>query len=167
MVSDLDVERELARAIALRENKKYEATRDALVILAASCPDNGRIQYHAAWAHDVLGLEAEAGPHYMRALDLGLSDPKEEAGAFLGLGSTLRVLGRYQEASEVLEEAKRRFPNDRAFDVFLAMVRYNLGNHSAAMQLLLTVLADTSTDPNVSQYAQAIRYYAGCLDDRV
>jgi hypothetical protein len=56
------------------------------------------------------------------------------------------------------------FPEHREFEVFYAMVLYNLGEHAEAMQRLLVQLADTSGDQRITDYSRAIRYYADQLD---
>jgi TolA-binding protein len=96
-------------------------------------------------------------------LELGLAG-KERRGALLGLGSTLRTLGEYEEAQAVFEEAMKAFPEAREFNVFYAMVLYNLRKHEEAMAVLLGQLADTSADEGIRIYSRAIRFYAGRLD---
>ncbi len=44
------------------------------------------------------------------------------------------------------------------------MVLYNLGRHTEAMELLLINLSDTTSDPAISEYGKAIRFYADKLD---
>ncbi|WP_345030218.1 tetratricopeptide repeat protein [Kutzneria kofuensis] len=104
-------------------------------------------------------------PFYVRALDDGTDcRPSSAAAAMLGLGSTYRTLGRYAEAVSVLSAGVAEFPDDRALAVFLAMALYNAGNAKEAVAGLLTVLADTSADPEVRRYERAIRLYAEDLD---
>lgn len=108
-------------------------------------------------------LESEAVPFYMRALELGLAE-EERLGAYLGLGSTLRALGRYAEAKQVLDEAILDFPKRRELQVFLAMVHFNQQAYSEAMEILLKQLAETSNDPGIQGYKKAILFYSDKLD---
>ncbi|MEU4094228.1 tetratricopeptide repeat protein [Streptomyces sp. NPDC026673] len=157
----------LADAVRMRERGEAEAARERLVALAERCADDAEVAYQAAWAHDVLGLEAEAVPYYERALrGAGLS-AEDRRGALLGLGSTYRILGRYDEAVALLRAAVVDFPRDGALRTFLAMALYNTGGHREAMRLLLTLLAETSADPGVERYRRAIEFYAGDLDATV
>ncbi|MEU1619255.1 tetratricopeptide repeat protein [Streptomyces sp. NPDC005722] len=154
----------LAAAVGLRERGEAEASRERLVALAQQFPGDAEVAYQAAWAHDVLGLEAEAVPFYEQALrGTGLSED-DRRGALLGLGSTYRILGRYDEAVRLLRAAMMDFPRDGALRTFLAMALYNTGGHREAMRILLTLLAESSTDPDVARYRQAVAYYAEDLD---
>ncbi|RSS58570.1 tetratricopeptide repeat protein [Streptomyces sp. WAC01280] len=172
----------LAEAVALREGGRKEEAREALVALAARYPDDAEIAYQTAWAHDVLGLETEAVPYYERALAetgtgtetetgtesgtgtaTGLT-PEDRRGALLGLGSTYRVLGRYEDSVTLLTGAAKEFPEDGALRTFLAMALYNTGQHHESVRTLLRLLAATSEDPSVRAYKRAIEHYAEDLD---
>lgn len=154
----------LAQAVRLRERRTPQA-HEELVRLTGRHPHDAAIAYQAAWSHDRLGLEAQAVPFYERAL-AGTGLPAQDRhGAFLGLGSTLRVLGRYEEAREVLGRGLDEFAQDPALRTFLAMTLYNLGESREAVRTLLLVSAATSEDPQVRSYRPAIEYYADHLDD--
>nr|WP_202538469.1 tetratricopeptide repeat protein [Streptomyces sp. SID8379] len=154
----------LARSVRLREAGRKEEAREELLALRARFPDDARVAYQTAWVHDTLGLEADAVPHYVDALaGPGLST-EDRRGALLGLGSTYRTLGRYTDAVATLGEATVEFPDDNALKTFLAMALYNVGRAHDGMRLLLTVLAATSADPDVTGYRPAIEYYAQDLD---
>jgi tetratricopeptide (TPR) repeat protein len=116
----------LAEAIQLRETGRakqdqamLEEARTLLLDLAAAYPDDAEITFQTAVVHDNLGLERESIPFYVQALTQGLSGPDFE-GAFLGLGSTYRGLGDYQQAEETLRRGVKEFPHNRALQVFLA-----------------------------------------------
>ena len=132
--------------------------------LSARYPDDGVVAYQTAWIHDRMGLESAAVPHYRRAIDSGQLGPEDRLGALSGCGSTLRVLGRYDEAADLLRAAAAEYPDDGAVQAFLAMALYNLGRHHEATSLLLRLLAATSEAPNVQAYRQSIEYYAQDLD---
>ncbi|MEU0298060.1 tetratricopeptide repeat protein [Streptomyces sp. NPDC006175] len=153
----------LAEAVRLREEGHPEQARERLLSLTASFPDAADVAYQTAWAHDVLGLEAEAVPYYERSLQGdGLTD-EERRGALLGLGSTYRVLGRFGQAVETLRRGVAEFPDDGALKTFLSMALFNTGEHHEAMQLLLCLLAATSESPGVQRYRPAIEHYAADL----
>ncbi|MET7757704.1 tetratricopeptide repeat protein [Streptomyces sp. NPDC005389] len=159
----------LAEAVALRGQGRREEARERLVALAARHPEDAEIAYQTAWAHDVLGLEKEAVPYYERSLagggaaGPGLS-PEDRRGALLGLGSTYRVLGRYDDSVALLAGAVEEFPEDGSLRTFLAMALYNTGRHHESTRLLLRLLAATSEDPSVRAYRPAIEHYAEDLD---
>ncbi|MEO3805590.1 tetratricopeptide repeat protein [Nonomuraea sp. B1E8] len=155
---------DLAHAVRLREEGQGEQARQLLVELARRHPDDAEVAYQAAWAHDALGLEAEAVPYYERALaGEGLSDA-DRLGAFTGYGSTLRVLGRPAEALETFERGLKEFPGDGALRTFMAMALHNAGRSAEAVTTLLQVVAESD---RAGGYARAIAYYADHLDETV
>jgi tetratricopeptide (TPR) repeat protein len=154
----------LAEAIRLREAGRLEEARASLLELVAAHSDDATINYQCAWSHDALGLEREAVPFYERAIALGLPD-EDLKGALLGLGSTYRSLGQYQKAIETLGKGAALFPEQRSFEVFLAMALYNTGAHAQAMERLLRALAETSADESIQRYKRAILFYSDKLDE--
>ncbi|MEK3746638.1 tetratricopeptide repeat protein [Paenibacillus sp. FSL E2-8871] len=125
--------------------------------------NDAELLYQLAWTHDVLGLEREAVPYYEKSLTLGLSS-EQRVGALLGLGSTYRTLGEYENSKAILEQAIQEYPENKEFPVFLAMTLHNLGDHSLAMGMLLKLLAETSADEGIRSYSKAISYYSDKLE---
>ncbi|MGW0548925.1 tetratricopeptide repeat protein [Streptomyces altiplanensis] len=164
MNGDHERDTALVQAVRLREEGRAAEARGRLVTLAERYPRDARIAYQTAWAHDVLGLESEAVPYYERALDLPGLPQEDRHGAFLGLGSTYRVLGRYEPALRTLRRGLAEFPHDAALESFLAMALYNTGEGREAVRTLLKALAATSGDPRVRSYRRAIEHYADDLD---
>ncbi|QEU97864.1 tetratricopeptide repeat protein [Streptomyces kanamyceticus] len=163
-MDNVDRDEVLAEAIRLRESGRREEAKEQLVALAGRFPRDAEVAYQTAWVHDALGLEAEAVPYYVRALEgPGLAED-DRCGALLGLGSTYRTLGRYEDAVATLTGAVAEFPDDAALKTFLAMALYNTGRAHEAMQLLLTLLAATSSAPDIARYRPAIEFYAKDLD---
>ncbi|MGP3917054.1 tetratricopeptide repeat protein [Nonomuraea sp. 10N515B] len=155
---------ELAQAARLREEGKKDEARQLLLELARRHPDDVDVAYQTAWVHDSLGLEAEAVPHYERALaGEGLSD-EDRLGAHTGYGSTLRVLGRVEEALEAFERGLAEFPGDPALRTFMAMALHNAGRSGEAVSTLLKVVAESD---KTGGYQRAIAYYADNLDETV
>ncbi|RVX45904.1 tetratricopeptide repeat protein [Nonomuraea polychroma] len=155
---------ELAQAVRLREEGKRGEARQLLVELARRHPDDVNVAYQTAWVHDTLGLEAEAVPYYERALaGAGLS-AEDRRGALTGYGSTLRVLGRFEEALEVFGRGLAEFPGDPALRTFMAMALHNAGRSAEAVSTLLKVVAESDKSGG---YRRAIEYYADNLDETV
>ncbi|WP_339271583.1 tetratricopeptide repeat protein [Paenibacillus sp. FSL R5-0470] len=125
--------------------------------------NDAELLYQLAWTHDVLGLEREAVPYYEKSLTLGLST-EQRVGALLGLGSTYRTLGEYENSKAILEQAIQEYPENKEFPVFLAMTLHNLGDHILAMGMLLKLLAETSADEGIRSYSKAISYYSDKLE---
>jgi len=147
------------RIRALRRAGDHEAARSLATELVASATDDCELQYEAACVHDYLGREAEAIPFYLAAISGRLSSEQLRS-AYLGLGSTYRILGQYQSAEHTLREGLARFPDAAELKTFLAMALHNLGRSKQAVELLLTVLADTSADEDVRSFREAILLYA-------
>ena len=111
-----------------------------------------------------MGREREAIPLYERAISLGLLG-RDLEGAILSLGSSHRAVGNPAKAAEVLQGGVERFPQNRAMQMFLAIALYNLDEHEQAIEILLRNLAETSSNPEIASYKEAISYYASRLDE--
>lgn len=159
------MEDSLGNAIVLREQGDLKGAHEMLVRLVKDSPDDPILNYHCAWSCDALGLEREAIPYYVRALHLGLPD-EEMQGAILGLGSTYRALGMYEDAHDMLQHGVETFPDNRALAVFHAMTLYNLRLYDKAMEHTLMALAETSGDHRIQRYRRAIEFYAQRLDEK-
>ncbi|GFH34742.1 tetratricopeptide repeat protein [Streptomyces pacificus] len=164
MNRDQERDAALARAVRLREHGQTVEARERLVALAEQYPQDVEIAYQAAWVHDVLGLEEEAVPFYERSLSGPGLVEEDRHGAFLGLGSTYRVLGRAEQSLRTLRRGLEEFPLDPALQAFLAMALYSTGEGREAVRTLLKVLAATSSDQRVQAYRRAIDHYADDLD---
>lgn len=161
----------LAEAIQLREDGRarqdeetLQEARTLLLELGAAYPDDAEITFQTAVVHDNLGLERAAIDYYVRALGQGLSGPDLER-ALLGLGSTYRGLGEYEQAVETLRRGVQEFPHNRALQIFLAMALYNTQRHKEAMELVLSNLLETTADEKLRYYKRPLTYYAQHLDD--
>lgn len=157
----------LAEAVELRTRGEAEKARELLVALAARYPDDAVVAYQTAWTHDSLGLEAEAVAYYERALAGTDLSAEERRGALVGLGSTFRILGRYEDAIGTLRGGLTEFPDDGPLRTFLAMALFNTEQHDEAMRILLELLASTSEEPGVRSYRDAISHYAKNLRETV
>ena len=142
-----------------RRSGQHEEACTLAVALAAKSPNDFELQYEAACVHDFLGREAQAVPYYLAALAGDLSTDKLR-GAYLGLGSTYRTLGQYIDAEKVLREGLARFAGAAELKTFLAMTLHNLGQSKQAVEMLLTLLAQSSTDTQIQIYREAILLYA-------
>ncbi|NEU61602.1 tetratricopeptide repeat protein [Paenibacillus sp. ALJ109b] len=161
----------LDKAIQLREEgraKQDQAilaeARTVFLDLLFTYPDDAEINFQTAVAHDNSGLGKDAIPFYVRAIEQGLSGPDLER-ALLGLGSTYRYLGFYQEAEETLRRGVKEFPDHRGLQVFLAISLYNTGKYKESTELLLSNLLETTSDEKLQYFSRPIQYYAQHLDE--
>ena len=161
----MDLISTLIDADKLRTKNHHEEARQLLVQLASEFPTNPVVQYKTACVYDFLGLEREAVPYYHAAIENDLPDAELRA-AYLGLGSTYRTLGQYDESKKILLEGLSRFPNANEMKVFLAMTLYNLGENHEAVSSLLKLVTVTSSDEKIRDYERAILFYANDLNKK-
>lgn len=155
---------DLQAAIQHREQGEYKQAEHILKALLTQSTDDPTYNYHMAWLCDVQGYEQDAVPYYEHAIQHGLAGTDLQRG-LLGLGSTYRALGRYDDAAKTLRKGVDMFPDAREFAVFLAIALHNLGQHDEAMGLLLRQLAETSEDKGIQRFKRAILFYHDKLDE--
>jgi len=154
----------IQQAINLRESGKVDEALLIIMELIRQHPHRGDLNYQAAWCNDLLGNEHEAIPFYLRAIESGLVDD-DLKGAYLGLGSTYRAIGKYEEARRTFEIAIDLFPKNNEFYVFKAMTLYNLEEYGDAFKILLRTIADFPGDENLEKYKRAIYFYSDKLEE--
>lgn len=153
---------ELDAIVGARAHGQFKEILPRLQQLDAKFPNVAEISYQLAWTLETLDRTADAVAFYEKAVALGLP-PNELSGALLGLGSALRATGQAHRATKVLRSGKHQFPENREFDVFLALSLHDEGKHAEAVQLLLETLCDTTEDPGLTTYQRAIRHAASKL----
>ena len=153
----------LAKARDARARGQHTNALAILLDLLKAHPKHALVNYELACTYDPQGLEEDAIPHYEQAIDSGLVG-EDLRGALLGLGSSYRCLERFDDATRVLQKGAASFPDAKEFDIFLAITRYNCGEHRDAMRLLLNHIADFSAEPETQKYKKAIAFYAENLD---
>jgi tetratricopeptide (TPR) repeat protein len=139
-----------------------EETRQDLLRQVADTPADPGLNYRCAVIHDRVGLEHEAVPFYVTAIENGLSGDHLR-GAYLGLGSTYRAIGEYDKALETFDRGIELFPEADELPVFRAMALHNLGRSDEAVSALLKAVVDTGE--GVERYRRAILFYADHLDE--
>ncbi len=127
-------------------------------------PDDAVAWFQYGGGLDFLDHEAEAMVAYERAFRLGVDalDVDDRPRLYVQAGSTLRNLGRLDEARALLADGRRRYPEFRALAVFQALVEVSAGRDRAAIHLLFeALLAGEEGDDSVASYRRALTYYAG------
>lgn len=128
--------------------------------LAESYPaDDGQAAFELAGMYDSMGYEAEAGHEYERALELGL-DAARHAQLAVQYGSTLRTLGRLDEAVAVLEAAPVHESTGTAPRVVLALALHSAGRKDEALRVAIEAQID-----RLPRYQRSMRNYAADLTD--
>ncbi|MDF8264017.1 tetratricopeptide repeat protein [Luteipulveratus flavus] len=123
--------------------------------MLAGRPGDARLLFEAAGTYDSAGEEAHAVGLYDEALRAGLREPHRHR-ALLQKASSLRHLGRGEEALEVLEVAAADRPDSPAVACFRALVLHDLGRDPEASRELLETVVRHSTDADVENYRGAL-----------
>ena len=128
---------------------------------AIAHPDDALVQYLIASAFDSAGREGEAVPHYERVFAIGVENLPENRRPeiFVQAGSTLRNLGRLEDARKVLQDGIVRFPGYRALYVFLALVEAKAGVWMQAAMLLFE-MAVMEEEPSLLRFHRSLTGYA-------
>ena len=141
------------------EDAPQAMIRRMRMLVAELDANDARGPFELGGIFDSLGMEQVAAAHYRRALELGLDD---ERAARLAIqhGSTLRNLGRVDEAIEVLANAPDHPAIGDARAVFLALALHDAGRSGEAVRLLVETV-----EPTLPRYHQSVRGYAGALPE--
>jgi tetratricopeptide (TPR) repeat protein len=146
--------------LALERDGREQEAIDYFRELLDQHPDSALIAFEMGGAYDFAGREAEAVPHYRRAIALGLPEELIPR-VMLQLGSTLRNLGEVTDAVTLLSDASQKYPNNRGLRVFLALALHSSGQSQRAIVTLLDTLL---LDPDeLDGYARAIGEYTDLL----
>lgn len=143
---------------ALWDAGKHAEHLPAAKALALAEPQNVLAQIHAAYGHDHAGLERDAIRYYDRAYELGIP-AAERRHFFVGYGSTLRNVGRADDAVGILARAIAGDPDYPAFAAFLALALADAGHTKAALAAMLGCALDVARPGAFDRYARALTEY--------
>ncbi len=149
----------IKEALAIGRNLSRSGHDDEAIAyfqqVLASYPADPRAHYALACAFDRAGREQEALAPYRQAMALGLAG-NDLRGAYVGLGSTLRNVGAYAEAIEVLDAGIALFPGYAPLPIFRALACCSAGQERNAVLHLIEFLLEHG---DLDGYDTAIRYY--------
>ncbi len=161
---EVDVLEIIEQARALRQDDELEASQTLLLDLLDRQPNHPLVLFEVGGSYDVMGEEEMAIPYYRQAIGAGLEgDDLQEC--LVCLGSTLRVVGEYEDAVSILEQAVEEYPGRNSGRAFLALAHYSNGEYEKAISALLSLLLETTTDQDILAYAGALEYYRDELDE--
>ncbi len=124
--------------------------------------DEAQREYELGGEHDSAGREQQAIPHYERALALGLPD-ELLPGALLQLGSSLRNVGRNDEALALFDDAVARFPDHAALRLFRAFALATAGRDREALVDVLDLARTRIDAPEIDRYRRSLEGYTRAL----
>jgi tetratricopeptide (TPR) repeat protein len=141
-----------------RMRQKIRAARGLrdLAQLRQKYPRAADVWLESAQALDRLGREEQAIPFYERAIRLGLSGSALRD-ALICLGSSLRTVGRVQEAVRRFQQAKRRFPDDVVVELFLALGYHDAAQATEALRLTALACLRESGNRNLKPFRSVLR----------
>jgi len=143
---------------ALREGNRHDEHLAAARALVIAQPESSEAQIEAAYAHDRAGFERDAIRFYEAAHRLGV--PASERRAFcVGFGSTLRNVGRADDAVAVLAQAIADDPDYPPFHAFLALALLAAGHAPAALAAMLGCALDVARPGAFDRYERALAEY--------
>lgn len=148
----------LEQVRALRTAHRHDEHLVAARRLVAEQPENVEAQIEAAYAHDTAGQERTAITHYEAAHRLGV--PEGERRNFLvGFGSTLRNVGRADDAVAVLAQAIAGDPDYPPFHAFLALALHSAGHPRAALAAMLGCALEVARPNAFDRYERSLDEY--------
>jgi tetratricopeptide (TPR) repeat protein len=136
-----------------------QGVMDAMDALAADAPDPALALFERGGSRDSGGRPEEAEPLYREALALGLPDD-ERAQCTIQLASTIRNLGRPEEALALLQAAEPYPPYAVATAAVTALTLATLDRPVEGLAVLLREVA-----PTLPRYQRSMRAYADDLLD--
>lgn len=143
---------------SLRLAGQHEEHLRAARELVGQQPDDVYARIEAAMGCDRNGHEHEAIRHYDAAFQLGVP-PSERRRFFVGYGSTLRNVGRIDDAIGVLGQAIADDPSYPPFAAFLALALGSAGHHKAALATMLGCALDAARADAFDGYERALTEY--------
>lgn len=153
-----------ARVAALwaDETVDDEQRIERMTALAADAPHLALGEFELGGAHDSGGREAEAHAHYAAATEAGLdaADPDRAARMVVQHASTLRNLGRVNEAITMLRDAPVHPATGAAPRVFLALALHSAGRPDEALRVAIEAV-----EPTLPRYHRSVRAYAAALTE--
>lgn len=135
---------------------------DRMRELVAVAPHPALGAFELGGAHDSGGQEAAAHEHYAAATAAGLAgvDPDRAAQLVVQHASTLRNLGRTEDAIAMLRDAPLHPATGAAPRVFLALALHSAGRVDEALRVAIEAV-----EPTLPRYNRSVRAYAAALTD--
>ncbi|MCR2826830.1 tetratricopeptide repeat protein [Microbacterium sp. zg.Y909] len=133
---------------------------DRMRVLASAAPHPSLGAFELGGALDSAGEEADADEQYAAATAAALAgtDPARAAQLAVQHASTLRNLGRIDEAITMLQDAPSHASVGSAPAVFLALALHSAGRHDEALRVAIEAV-----EPTLPRYNRSIRAYAAAL----
>ena len=157
-----ELESTIAEIFGRRDREHMQPTIEAFLALLAGNPGQPEVLYEVGGSYDTAGEEETALGYYEAALAAGLTGDTLRR-CLLQYGSTLRLLGRYDESLAALDRALEGWPESPSVRAFHALAMHAAGRSDGAVGELLALVADSIRTPDVLRYEAALHGNAGFL----
>jgi tetratricopeptide (TPR) repeat protein len=151
-----DVQKQIRDASNLLARGRRAAGLRQFEQLRAEYPKSASVWLESAFALDRLSREEEAIPLYERALQLGLQGTAQRD-ALVCLGSSLRTVGRSEEAVRYLKQARKQFPSDVVVELFLALGYHDISQVTHALRLAAIACLRECDSRNLAGYGDVLK----------
>ena len=152
----------IKQGLTLQQEGKHQDAINYFVDLAKQFPDQAEVLFETGGIFDSNGHAAEAIEYYYKAIAQGLTDDLLVQ-VMVQLGSSLRNVGKHDEAVQLLQSACIRFPDHRALAAFFALALFSSGKHGEALAEMIEL---TLRVPNFyERYTRSLGNYASDLRD--
>lgn len=132
---------------------------DFFMRLKLQHPHLGRAHFELANALDYCGRESDAIPYYEEALRMGDLSRECRAYTLIQWGSSLRNVGRTEEAVRVLATAEQEYPEHWAASLFLALALNSAGRPGDALKTVMRATLEHGHAPDLDRYRRALANY--------
>ena len=135
---------------------------DRMRALADEAPHPALGEFELGGAFDTGGHEVEADVHYAAATAAGLNtvDPDRAARMVVQHASTLRNIGRTDEAIAMLRDAPEHPATGAAPTVFLALALHSAGRPDEALRVAIEAV-----EPTLPRSHRSVKAYAAALTE--
>lgn len=152
----------IRRIFDRRDRANMQPTIDAFLALLDEHPGDAEVLYEVGGSYDTAGEEQTALGYYEAAMAAGLAGESLRK-CLMQYGSTLRILGRFDESLAALDRARAGWPDSPSVRAFHALALHAAGRSGAAVGELLALVADGIAVPEVRRYEAALRGNAAYL----
>lgn len=151
----------------LKDSKSEDDCKKCIPLLQEYLKDNPQdavAWYDLAGCFDFCGFEKDAEPCYWKTYEIGWQalPSHEQAGFFVGFGSTLRNNLDLANSEKILREGILNYPQYPALKVFLAFTLHTQGKLQEATQELFNS-ALQMPEKSFDGYERAIKWYVDNL----
>lgn len=148
----------LKDALALKDQGRTEEAIQILYKLGDQNPTVGLIFYYLGSLLGEMGRDDEALVAYEKAIGGDLKGSTRQQ-VFMGLVLSYWQRGLYQRGADAAQKGLEEFPEALDLRLGLAMNRFGLGKHEDSFKTVVELLAQTSEDPNIQLYREALLIY--------